>query len=53
MATTIVQKTGTSGTAVMQKAANGYTNVTGKTGVGGVTAVAQKTAAGWTTVSAH
>jgi hypothetical protein len=35
----------------MQKAKAGWTSVTGKTGVNGVTAVAQKVAAGWTQVS--
>ena len=52
MTTTIVQKTGTGGTAVMQKAKVGYTYVTGKTG-GSATAIAQKTVAGWTKVSSH
>jgi len=52
MTTTIVQKTGTSGTAVMQKIKTGYTYVTQKTG-GTATPIAQKTVAGWTKVSAH
>lgn len=52
MATTIVQKTGTGGTAVMQKAAAGYTYVTGKTGTS-ATPIMQKTASGWTQVKAH
>ena len=46
----IIQKTGTSSTAVMQKAAAGYTYIIQKTGTS-ATPVAQKTATGWTTVS--
>ena len=52
MATTIIQKTGVSGTAVMQKTKAGWTYVQGKTGGSG-TAVAQKVVAGWTQVTGH
>lgn len=52
MPTTIIQKTGTSGTAVMQKTAAGYTYVQNKTGGTG-TAITQKVSAGWTQVKGH
>lgn len=48
----IIQKTGTSGTAVMQKAATGYTYIIQKTGTS-ATPVAQKVVSGWTEVSGH
>lgn len=49
---TIIGKTGTSGTAVMQKAKTGWTYVAGKTG-GTATAIAQKTLSGWTKIQGH
>lgn len=52
MATTIIQKTGTGGTAVAQKTVAGYTYVQNKTGGSG-TAISQKVSAGWTQVKGH
>lgn len=49
---TIIGKTGTSGTAVMQKAASGYTQVAGKTGTS-ATAIDQKGAGSFTKVKGH
>lgn len=49
---TAVGKTGTSGSAVMQKAANGWTYITGKTGTSG-TAVDQKGAGSFTKIKGH
>lgn len=46
----IIQKTGTSSAAVMQKAATGYTYIIQKTGTS-ATPVSQKALAGWTQVS--
>ena len=53
MATTIIQKTGTSGTAVMQKAYSGYTYVSQGTSAPGTTAISQKVIAGYTQVKGH
>ena len=49
---TIIEKTGTAGSPVMQKAGSGWTYVTGKTGTV-ATAICQKTLAGWTKVTGH
>lgn len=51
MATTICNKVGTSGTAVMQKAKSGWTQVSEKTGNN--TPIMQKAATGYTQVQGH
>lgn len=50
--TTIIGKTGTSGTAVMQKTKSGWTQVTGSTSGTG-TPIAQKAVTGFTQVAGH
>ena len=49
---TVVGKTGTSGTAVMQKAQSGWTYIIGKTGTS-ATAVDQKGAGTFTKIKGH
>lgn len=48
---TVVGKTGTSGTAIMQKTKAGWTNVSQKSGNN--TAISQKVVAGYTQVTGH
>ena len=51
IATTIIGKTGTAGTAVMQKTKAGWTNVSQKSG--NQTPIEQKVVAGYTQVQGH